>query len=279
MRQFVLRCGGKIYKGFRAKSSFSRVIAFHSIDDNAFPPDKLYYLIHSILNDGIQIVSLSELVSNRISPPEGIRIAFTFDDGYQNNVTKGLPILEELGINATIFVATAHIGRETGDHGLATALLYNYDMVTWDDLGLWQEKGMSVGFHTHKHLNLGQTSLSIAAEDLAIGIETLSESIDWKGPKFFAYPLGIVPGYFEDYASLLKNYGFLAAFTAEWRDLGRTSNLFLTPRVAIGDTDSIDLAKAKIYGCLDWVFWLKHRRELQKKGDKYGRFLSDKHRF
>ena len=45
-------------------------------------------------------------------------VAVTFDDGYANNVTLAGPVLRDLGMPATVFVATGH---------LATGRLYNHD--------------------------------------------------------------------------------------------------------------------------------------------------------
>ena len=44
-------------------------------------------------------------------PPRALSI--TFDDGYADNATVAAPVLQELGLSATVFVAPGFLGRET----------------------------------------------------------------------------------------------------------------------------------------------------------------------
>ena len=58
-------------------------------------------------------VALSELVTglSRGRVPDR-SVAITFDDGYVDNLEYGLPVLERLGVPATIYVATGYIGSD-----------------------------------------------------------------------------------------------------------------------------------------------------------------------
>ncbi len=63
---------------------------------HTFRPTRLADLVESIQNDSLPDRS----------------VAITFDDGYTDNLTHALPILEEINIPATIFVTNSHIDSE-----------------------------------------------------------------------------------------------------------------------------------------------------------------------
>ena len=55
------------------------------------------------------IVSLTDAIQQKATPRE-IRVAITFDDGYEDNYEVAFPILQDKGISATFFVPTDFIG-------------------------------------------------------------------------------------------------------------------------------------------------------------------------
>jgi peptidoglycan/xylan/chitin deacetylase (PgdA/CDA1 family) len=63
----------------------------------------------------------------------------TFDDGYRNNLTIALPVLRELGLPATIYLATGLIGTDTRLWTIRIELAFQAtraDRVDLDELGL-----------------------------------------------------------------------------------------------------------------------------------------------
>jgi peptidoglycan/xylan/chitin deacetylase (PgdA/CDA1 family) len=93
------------------------ILYFHRVlesSDIFYPGDitkrELRNLIRC-LNRIFDIVPLTD-IQNKAGINAKPKLAITFDDGYRDNLLYGLPVLEEFGVPATLFVATA--GIETG---------------------------------------------------------------------------------------------------------------------------------------------------------------------
>jgi len=74
-------------------------------------PDRFREQLQGLLDAGYQALPLTQLVEASDTGAEISNNAFavTFDDGYANNFLHALPILEELNVPATIFLATAYL--------------------------------------------------------------------------------------------------------------------------------------------------------------------------
>lgn len=100
-----------------------RILAYHRVlddDPRAFPFDEelisatteMFYRQMQFVRRHFEVVSFRELAecehANRPWPDRAVIV--TFDDGYRDNYTHAWPILKELGMTATVFLATGYIG-------------------------------------------------------------------------------------------------------------------------------------------------------------------------
>jgi len=67
----------------------------------------------SILRDRkIPVVGLDDCLDGSVGNREPLSVVVTFDDGYASDLELAAPILEEIGIPATFFLSTGHMGRK-----------------------------------------------------------------------------------------------------------------------------------------------------------------------
>lgn len=105
------------------------VLIYHRVTSLSFDPQQLavspgnFLDQMSFLRDNFPVLRFEEDWSDITEPS----VVITFDDGYADNVTEALPVLEEVGIPATFFVTTGVLGsnREFWWDELESLLLGN----------------------------------------------------------------------------------------------------------------------------------------------------------
>jgi peptidoglycan/xylan/chitin deacetylase (PgdA/CDA1 family) len=108
------------------------ILALHSVvDDDAFYPDhtlrcpagRLEWALQWLRGEGLDFISLDEAV-RRLSGDDPHPFAcFAFDDGYADNLTRALPIMERFGAPFTVYVTSGMITREIDGWWLGLAAL------------------------------------------------------------------------------------------------------------------------------------------------------------
>lgn len=180
------------------------ILEYHMVNEKDttqynVPPAEFEEQMKYLKEQGYETISLLEYAKARkgkFSLPAK-PIIITFDDGYVDNYTTALPILEKYGMKATMFMVVNDIGRK--------------DYFSWQDLKAWQDRGMEIGSHTANHVDL--TKLSQAQRQEEINASKLL--MEWNGLKtifFMAYPYG---SYNQAVQDDLKANAYLGALTGK----------------------------------------------------------------
>jgi len=155
------------------------------------------------------------------------RVALTFDDGYRDNLTVALPLLERFQIPMTLFVTAGFIDR-TGylsEEELRT--LAGHPLITIGAHGLW-----------HRHFN------RIAFDDARFELiesRRLLQEITGREIDLMAWPFGECN---DELERLSKECGYRAAWSV-WRG---TNNSHSRWRVPMGRKDNLVRFVAKAAG-------------------------------
>jgi peptidoglycan/xylan/chitin deacetylase (PgdA/CDA1 family) len=97
------------------------LLALHSVvADDAFHPDetlrcpvgKLELALRWLKQQNVEFVTLDQMVARLHEPATQPLVAFTFDDGYADNLTRALPVMERFGAPFTAYVTTGMVTRE-----------------------------------------------------------------------------------------------------------------------------------------------------------------------
>lgn len=179
----------------------------------------------------------------------------TFDDGYANNLTSGLPILQELGVPATIFLATAFLDSANAfpsdDWSLAgsTSVPANAwrPLTTRQCDELLASELIELGAHTHTHGFFAGREEAFR-EDLAQCLDVLREKFGIRSPSF-AFPFGITtPGLVR----VARELGVSCALTTRCACITPDCDPFDWGRFNVVADDSAAILAAKLAG------WYEH---------------------
>lgn len=204
---------------------FLPVIMYHSItqpaNDYQLSPETFERDLQYLTQHGYESVSVAELVA--YTKGEGDLpehpVLLTFDDGFYNNLSDALPLLEKYGMCAVISI----VGRYTDEIAPADPGVPAYSYLTWEDVQTLLDSGrIEIGSHTWDlHANrqragcsimLGEDPDDYAAmlrEDLT-QLQTRATEMTGCTPDIFAYPFGFIC---RESIPVLQEQGFVCALT------------------------------------------------------------------
>jgi peptidoglycan/xylan/chitin deacetylase (PgdA/CDA1 family) len=192
------------------------ILAYHSVSDDrddalavhahAFEAQLAWLRAHRYRS-----VTMRDLTSGSILPRERVVIV-TFDDGYADNYTVALPILERHGFVATIYlvsdlVGTSHIHewdvpKMTPRYGDAP-----FRLLTWPQVHEMTRRGIDFGSHTCTHPQLTRISPTQCRDEIVRSRLDLEDRLG-REVSSFCYPQGDLD---RDVVRMVEEAGYRCA--------------------------------------------------------------------
>lgn len=152
------------------------------------PPEIFDRQMQYLYNQGYSTVSLGDvceyLKGEHALPPRSIVI--TFDDGYRDNYTYAVPILEKYNFKATFFVVSSTVGKVNSFDNIAQPV---NQMAGWSELRDMAARGMEIGSHTVSHPRLAEISQEKARYQIKESKLALEKGLG-QPVRYFSYPHG-----------------------------------------------------------------------------------------
>ena len=216
-------------------------------------PERMRSQLAGLLARGFEAWPLERLIAAQrdSAPVPAGAFAVTFDDGHESNYTDAWPILRELGIPATIFLATKYLDTDRpfpfDDWSAAgSAQVPNGSwrpMSTAECRELLAGGLISLGAHTHSHERFVGRGHEFR-DDLEQCLAVLRERFDISNATF-ALPFGASS---DELIEIARRSGVSCCLSTRGRRVRRGDDLFAWGRFTVEASDTAAVLAAKLSG-------------------------------
>jgi glycosyltransferase involved in cell wall biosynthesis/peptidoglycan/xylan/chitin deacetylase (PgdA/CDA1 family) len=216
-------------------------------------PHQFRTQLQGLLARGFEAWPLTKLIEarrQRLRIPSNA-FAVTFDDGYENNYQRAWPILRDLGIPATIFLATSYLnGSEPfpfddwAGAGSKEVAPDSWRPLSTDQCQEMLDAGLiELGAHTHSHQKFVGRHNDFE-DDLNQCVEVLQDSFGITNPTF-AFPYGADSPELIDAA---KRVGVACSLSTRPQRVVEHEDAFQWGRFTVEEDDTPTVLAAKLSG-------------------------------
>jgi peptidoglycan/xylan/chitin deacetylase (PgdA/CDA1 family) len=200
------------------------ILCYHAVSgswpsEGAIDPASLDRQLRHLLGRGQRPVTLA--AASAAAPGERV-FAVTFDDAFRSVLDLGLPVLERLGVAATLFVPTDFAAEgvpmtwSTLGQWVGTSHEEELRCMSWDQIRRLAEAGWEIGSHTCSHPKLTEIDAAEVATELGRSKQACEQELQ-RGCTSLAYPFGL---HNRAVVELAASAGYEAAVTLGGRLLG-----------------------------------------------------------
>ena len=220
----------------------ARILMYHSIGDRAYgdcdnnynlEPTKFANQLHFLKERYSSDFRSVDMLEAEAKPG----VYLTFDDGYLNNLTIAAPVLQSLGIPATIFVCTDFLTNES------------YNFLRRKDLKeLSKFPNITIASHTVTHPELNELSAEMQKRELMESKNILQDVLNSE-IRYVSYPYGM---FNEQTMKLSKEVGYKLAFCSTIGAYKHTDIQYAIPRCDVRSCFSCEDLEHLLAGAADW---------------------------
>ncbi len=184
-----------------------------------------------------EIVTLDAALSNLGRKGSDRQYVLTFDDGYEDIHRLAWPLLRQMKLPFLLYLTT-----EPTETGTSLFPGGGAEPITWAQVDEMLESGlMTLGAHTHRHLELSQMSLDGVEEEIGVSNELIVNRTGVT-PAHFAYPWG----YWSEVADPVLRRSYETATLGSGPPIGSDTDPYQLNRVPVQLTDGMAFFKRKM---------------------------------
>jgi peptidoglycan/xylan/chitin deacetylase (PgdA/CDA1 family) len=157
------------------------------LSDLAVPRERLAEQLGALTAAGYRLVGLTEALDLLERGDADKVLAVTFDDGYRDFLTDGLPVLAEAGAGATLYASVGHLGEHAAWLGSSAPDFGT--LLSWDELAEVADAGIEIGSHSLLHHPLDVLPAAQLREEIVRSKDELEQRLQ-RRVRSFAYPHG-----------------------------------------------------------------------------------------
>jgi len=249
------------FRGNRHAEGFG-IFMYHRVADHTngvqaptlnVTPSQFRHQMEGLLARGCECWPLRKLIAAHADsrPVPANVFAVTFDDGFANNYLHAWPVLRDLKIPATIFLATKYLDTEkpfpfddwaTGNWRRTPTSAWR--PLTTGECREMQDSGLvELGAHTHSHRKFVNRCGEFH-RDMRTCLDVLHERLGIVRPTF-AFPYGL---WSPEMIDVVKQLDVACALTTKHQRVQETNEVYRWGRFYVSERDTAAMLAAKISG-------------------------------
>jgi peptidoglycan/xylan/chitin deacetylase (PgdA/CDA1 family) len=169
-------------------------LMYHSVSsvdgplrDLAVPRKRLAEQLGALAAAGYRLVGLTEALDLLAGGTTDKLLAVTFDDGYRDFLTEGVPALADADAGATLYASVGHLGQHADWLGRWAPDFGR--LLTWDELAEVAAHGIEIGSHSLVHHPLDVLPTAQLTDEITRSHDELEQRLQ-RPVRSFAYPHG-----------------------------------------------------------------------------------------